>query len=328
MPFRNAEATLAETLESIAAQSFSDWELVAVDDGSEDGSAGMIRAFAGHEGRTELIAPGHVGLVAALNLGLARCAFPLVARMDADDVMHPDRLGEQKAWLDEHDGHAVVGSLVELFSAEPIADGSLEYLRWLNGCRTPAEIADERYVESPLAHPSVAFRRDAVVDAGGYREGDFPEDYELWLRMLEREATISKVPRVLLRWRDSAGRLSRTDERYSRENFDRLRADYLSRDGRLVGSREVVFWGAGRRTRPRARYLRERGIAGSAWIDIDPNKIGHRVEGLPVHPTEWLAKADRPFVLVYVAAHGARELIAARLSALGYARGSDWLPVG
>jgi hypothetical protein len=150
----------------------------------------------------------------------------------------------------------------------------------------------------------------------------------LWLRMLERGATISKVPLVLLRWRDSAGRMSRTDIRYSRENFDRLRADFLARDARLRGVREVVFWGAGRRTRPRTRHLRDLGITGTAWIDIDPRKIGNRVEGLPVHPPEWLERDERPFVLVYVATHGARDVIAARLGAKGYVLGEDWLPVG
>lgn len=328
MPFRSAEATLAETLDSIAAQSFSDWELVAVDDGSEDRSAELVRAFSAREGRTALVEQEGVGLVAALNLGLERCAFPLVARMDADDVMHPERLADQRAWLEEHPSHSITGSLVEIISEEPVTEGAREYIRWQNECRTPEEIANDRYVESPLAHPSVMFHRESVLAAGGYRNGDFPEDYELWLRMLERGATISKVPRVLLRWRDSAGRMSRTDPRYSRESFDRLRADYLARDARLCGPREVVFWGAGRRTRPRARHLRERGVAGTAWIDIDPRKIGYRVEGLPVHPPEWLERAERPFVLVYVATHGARDLIAARLAAMGYVLGSDWLPIG
>ena len=328
MPFRDAEASLPETLESIAAQSFADWELVAVDDGSEDRSGEMVRAFAARERRTVLVEPGRVGLVAALNLGLERCSFRLVARMDADDVMHPERLADQRAWLEKHPGHSIAGSLVEIFSEEPVSEGAAEYIRWQNGCRTPEEIANDRYVESPLAHPSVMFHRESVLAAGGYRSGDFPEDYELWLRMLERGATISKVPRVLLRWRDSVGRMSRTDPRYSRENFDRLRAEYLARDARLCGAREVVFWGAGRRTRPRTRHLRDLGIAGTAWIDIDPRKIGYRVEGLPVHPPEWLERAERPFVLVYVATHGARDSIAGRLAALGYVLGEDWLPVG
>jgi glycosyltransferase involved in cell wall biosynthesis len=166
MPFRNAEATLAETLASIAAQSLSEWELVAVDDGSEDRSAEMVRAFAAREGRTVLVEPGRVGLVAALNLGLERCAFPLVARMDADDVMHPERLADQRAWLEDRPDHSVAGSLVELFSDEPVTEGSLEYIRWQNGCRTSVDIANERYVESPLAHPSVMFRREAVPRCG------------------------------------------------------------------------------------------------------------------------------------------------------------------
>jgi len=93
--------------------------------------------------------------------------------------------------------------------------------------------------------------------------------------------------------------------------------------------REVVVWGAGRRSRLRARLAMERGIRPAAWIDIDPHKIGHRVWSLPVHPPEWLAARDpRPFILVYVNNHGARDLIAARLKEMGYRAGDDWLGVG
>jgi hypothetical protein len=137
-----------------------------------------------------------------------------------------------------------------------------------------------------------------------------------------------KIPRVLLDWRESASRLSRTDPRYDRAAFDRLRAEFLSRDPRLAGSRPVVFWGAGRRTRQRARHLVSRGISPTAYIDIDPRKIGRIIDDVAVHPPEWLAVSPRGFVLAWVTNHGARELIANRLSQLGYAEGSDWIAVG
>lgn len=329
LPFRNEAAFLPECLASIRAQTLGDWELIAIDDGSDDASAEIVARLAEADARVRLLRPGRVGLVAALNLGIAEARAPLVARMDADDVMLPERLQAQRDYLDAHPDVALCGTRVEPFPADEVRGGYLEYLRWQDGCVTPEQAAAGIYVESPFAHPSVMARTAVLRAAGGYTDGPFPEDYELWLRLHAAGQRMGKVPRVLLRWRERGGRTSRVDARYAREAFDALRADYLARDPRLHAGREIAVWGAGRRSRLRARLLMDRGIAPAAWLDIDPKKIGHRVWGLPVHPPEWLAAREpRPFVLVYVNNHGARDLIAARLGEMEYVAGKDWLGVG
>lgn len=328
LPFRDGAATLDACLDSIQQQTMSDFELLAVDDGSTDASAALVRARAAQDPRVCLLQPGRVGLVAALDHGLAQATSPLIARMDADDLMVPQRLELQCRFLDEQAAVALVGTQVELFSAAPIRAGYREYVRWQNGCCAPDQIASQIYVESPLAHPSVMFRRDVVMAAGGYLDGDFPEDYELWLRLNRAGHRLAKVPQVLLRWRERSDRLSRVDPRYSRPAFDRLRARYLVGEPALRAARELVIWGAGHRTRQRVKLLLERGVQPIAWIDIDPKKIGQRVWGLPVHPPVWLDRTPPPFVLVYVASHGAREQIAVQLDARGYRVGVDYLAVG
>ncbi len=328
LPFRDEAAHLPECLGSIRRQTLQDWELVAVDDGSSDASPDIVRALAASDPRIRLMQPGRVGLVAALNLGVREARAPLVARMDADDVMHPGRLRLQRDWLDAHPDVALVASQVELFPEERVRGGYREYVRWQNAVVTPEEVAANLYVESPFAHPSVMLRKEALEAVGGYAEGPFPEDYELWLRMHHAGMRMGKVPRVLLSWREREDRASRTDPRYARAAFDALRADWLARDPRLNAGRKVVVWGAGRRTRLRARLLMERGVRPAAWLDSDPDKIGPVVWRLPVHPPVWLERAPGPFVLVYVASHGARDLIAARLAEMGYRIGEDWLAVG
>jgi len=328
LPFRNEAEHVAECLESIRRQTLEDWELLAIDDGSEDGSPSIVRAFADRDSRIRSIQPGRVGLVGALNRGIEEARGPLIARMDADDVMHPDRLRAQAELLDAHPEIAIAGTQVELFPEERVRDGYREYVRWQNGCVTPEEIAANVYVESPFAHPSVMVRTDVLRRVGGYAEGPFPEDYELWLRMHAAGCRMARVPRLLLAWRERPERTSRVDPRYARDAFDRLRARFLARDPRLRAGREIVIWGAGRKTRLRARRLMDEGVRPIAWIDIDPDKIGRAVWDLPVHPPQWLDRAPRPFVLVYVATHGARELIAPQLAAMGYRQGDDWLAVG
>ena len=164
------------------------------------------------------------------------------------------------------------------------------------------------------------YRRAAVVRAGGCRQGDFPEDYDLWLRLHQSGHRMAKLPVVLLDWRDSPARLSRTDPRCNREAFDRLRARYLAREPLLLNGQrrnEPVIWGAGRKTRKRCRLLMEQGFESRAWIDVDPRKIGNRINSVRVRRPDWLDRRPRPFVLVYVNNHGAREQIGEWVSALG-----------
>lgn len=329
MPVRDAAATLEACLDSIQAQSFTDFELLVVDDASTDDSRALVAARAGPDPRIRLLDAPRRGLVACLNEGLARARAPLVARMDGDDLMHVDRLAAQQEYLHRHPDVDVVASRVSAFPDARVEAGMREYLRWQNACMDGDAMRDEIYVECPITHPSAMFRRRTVIGDGGYRDGEFPEDYELWLRLTRNGRRLAKIERCLLHWRQHDGSLSRRDPRYSRDAFDRLRACYLARDPRLSGDRPLVFWGAGRRTRRRTTHLVSRGFAPSAWIDVDPRKIGNSLGDAPVMGPEWLdGQRPRPFVLTWVASHGARENIAAALASMDYERGRDYLAVG
>jgi len=200
-------------------------------------------------------------------------------------------------------------------------------MRWQNACLSMQDIKNQIYIESPFAHPSVMFRKQRIIDAGAYRDGEFPEDYELWLRLFHDGHKMMKLDEVLLDWRESSDRLSRMSSRYSDAAFEKLRAQYLTKDTRLQG-RDIVFWGVGRKTRQRAQYLIDKGITPSAWIDIDPNKIGNVYQQAKTHAPNWLCQHDeKPFVLNYVRNHGAREHCRAYLDAAGYVMGEDYLDV-
>ena len=330
MAARDAAATIDECLDSIAAQTSRNFELVVVDDGSVDDTRDRVAAHARGDRRIRLLKLKRQGLVPALNAGLAQCLAPVVARMDADDRMHPERLGRQLEYLKEHPEIDLVASRVRAFPAEKQGSGMREYLRWQNALLSPDDIAADIYVEAPLTQPSATFRRRAVTALGGYRDGDFPEDYELWLRMTSAGRRIAKCPQILLDWRQRDDSYSRTDARFLRSAFDHLRARYLAADPRLRQGRNLVIWGAGRVTRKRCRHLIDRGYPPCAWVDIDRKKIGRRIDGVPVVAPDWLAARGepRPLVLVYVAAHGARDAIAARLEDMGFSRGRDYLAVG
>lgn len=326
LPVRNGSAALGRALASIQAQTRTDWELLAVDDGSEDATRAIIESAAREDRRIKLIEPGRVGLVAALNAGLAHAQGRFIARMDADDESYPDRLAAQAEFLEASPEVGLAGCLVDFGGDRSVSEGYARHVDWLNSLVTAEEIACNRFIESPFAHPGVMFRRALLAAHGGYRSGDFPEDYELWLRWLEAGVRMAKVPRVLLAWHDSSGRVSRTDARYSPEAFYRVKAEYLARWlRREQPGRAVWVWGAGRPTRRRAAFLRGHDVAIAGYIDVDVRKTGRIVGGVPVVDPAALPAPGTIFVLGYVGTRGARELIRAALTARGYLEGRDFL---
>jgi glycosyltransferase involved in cell wall biosynthesis len=330
LPCYNAQGTLDETLDSLHQQSLSQFEIVAVDDGSSDATWDRLQAHRADEPRLRPMRIPHAGIVAALNAGLAECRAPLIARMDADDLAHPHRLAEQMAFLQANPEIAAVGCLVEGFPEGGVREGFRIYLEWLNSLVGPESIAREIFIESPLAHPSVMIRRQCLERAGGYQDHGWPEDYDLWLRLHLLGARFAKVPRVLLQWREHTERLTRTDSRYSVENFLRAKAHYLMR-GPLSGRDGVILWGAGQMGRRISKHLQRAGAPLQAFVDIAPGKVGRKLRGLPIIrpddlPILW-GRHRRPALLAAVASRGARPLIREQLGALGLSEGEDWWAV-
>jgi hypothetical protein len=330
LPVRDAAPTLAAALDSVRASLGVPFEIVCVDDGSRDGSGALLDAAARADSRVRVLHTPPRGIVAALSAGLAAARAPLIARMDADDEMHPERLAEQCALLDARPDVALVGCGVEPFRDDGLADGWRLYAEWVNGLVSSEAIEREAFVECPVPHPTWTFRR-AVVDAlGGYRERPWPEDLDLLYRLLASGARAAKVPRVLHRWRDRPGRLSRRDPRYSREAFARAKAHFLPR---LHPMPAAVVWGAGKTGRRFAKLLAAERVATRAFLDIHPARIGGRWRGIPIlSPAELPARApawreEGLRVLGAVASRGARGEIRAGLEGAGLREGTDFLLV-
>lgn len=327
LPVRDAGAHLESCLRSIERQTLRDFEVIAVDDGSGDGSGEALRARARSDRRYRVIPGPATGLVAALNVGLEHCRAELVARLDADDAMTPRRLELQAETLQGDATLEVLSCLVRSIPRARIAEGFRRYDRWLNSLLTHDDILRERFVESPVAHPSVMARRSTLEAAGGYRDMGWAEDYDLWLRLLAGGARFAKVDRILHLWRDHPGRLTRTDSRYSVERFLACKAHHLV-TGPLNGAGQVLIWGAGQTGKRLAKALLKLGVAPAAFVDVDGKKVGRRPAGVPVHGVADLLplvrRQSRTVVLVAVARRGARDLIRPRLERRGLSEGRDY----
>ena len=325
LPVFNAAEYLPVCLKSLERQTLGDFEVVAIDDGSTDGSTEILKKWGRADRRIRVIERSHRGLVPSLNDGLGECRGDLVARMDADDVAHPRRLQFQAEFLQSRPEVNIVSCLIRHFPAHQVAQGFRLYDEWLNSLVDHDQMFRERFAESPIAHPSVMFRKKAVDEVGGYRDCGWPEDYDLWLRLFERGDVFVKVPRLLQFWRESPDRLSRTDSRYSSDAFLRCKAHFFAR-GPAAEGKTVILWGAGPNGKRLYRYLGEEGIVVRAIIDIDPAKIGRQIRGTPVVAPETLPDLldDRTIVVAAVGSRGARQLIRERLTGFGLREGQDF----
>jgi hypothetical protein len=152
---------------------------------------------------------------------------------------------------------------------------------------------------------------------GGWRDGDFPEDYDLWLRLAAAGGLLANVPRLLLDWRESPARATRRDPRYALARHVALKVAHL-RGTVLSRRREVALWGAGDTGKAFADALAREGISVPLFVDVDPRKIGRRTRGAPVVGPDEAHRARGLPLLVAVGAPGARPLIRAELARQGF----------
>ena len=320
MPVRDARETVEAAIASVQAQTIADWELVIVDDGSQDGTLELLRKIAASEPRIVLIEQEPKGIAEALTRGLASCRGEFVTRMDADDGMSVRRLVLQSTFLAANRDFGLVSCRVRFGGSEA---GYAAHVDWINSLTSPDEMSLRRFVEAPVAHPSVMFRHALIETHGGYRDGAFPEDYELWLRWLEAGVRFGKVDAELLTWNDPPQRLSRTDTRYSVEAFYAMKCLYLKNWLEThANGRELWLWGAGRITRRRFDSLPVTG-----FIDVDTAKRGVHHDGRIVRLADDLPERETSFILAGVGARGAREAIHAHLVQRGWMEGRDFLLV-
>ena len=324
LPFRNAAPYLRESLDSIAAQSFQDYQVIMVNDSTTDSSQRTAAAYAERDSRFSLVDNSGRGLVDALNTGLHSAEGTWIARMDADDLAHEDRLKEQLKLAEQCGTETVVTCMVRSFPREEVTEGFRRYEEWLNGLVTPKDIRHNIFVESPVPHPSAFFHRESILARGGYMERELPEDYELWLRLWSMGFSFARVPRILLFWREHRNRFSRVSPAYSLTGFYRLKARYLEHVP-CMSRKRIIIAGSGQTGRRLGKCLQDSGFTIEAFVDPSTERQGSTLRGAPIIPPEWLVeKRDLP-VVVASRMPGARDAVKSFLKGLGYREWEDFV---
>ena len=323
LPFYNCKDTLGASIESILSQTYKSFELILIDNNSDSESYDIAADYAAQDSRIRLISESRQGIVPALNTGIEQAAGKYIARMDADDISFPERFELQYNYLEKNPDVELVASAVNYIGNEEENYGFLEYVKWNNRLLSHEDISLNRFIESPLVHPSVMFRKELIEKYGAYREGDFSEDYELWLRFLHHGVKMFKLKESLLDWKDSETRLTRTDDRYSTLAFFETKTYYLFEWLKENNSFHpvVAIWGAGRKSRERFALLHDLGVSPKFFIDLHANPNRHVIEYTYTPP------AGKTFIVSYVANREGREKIKEFLVNLGYIEGKDFICV-
>lgn len=325
MPVRNEELYIQTALDSLYRQTFQNWELIAVDDGSSDKTTEILYHSTLNDKRIHVLRRDGGGLVAALNSGLKLCRAPLIARMDGDDVSHPSRLELQFAYLNEHPEIGLVASNFRHFPRTKLKQGMLEYEKWQNSLISYELISRDLFVESPFVHPGVMMRRNLLEKMGGYENNGWAEDYDLWLRMAAAGTKFARIPKTLIFWRDHPERSTRTMNEYALESFRRCKCHYLL-SGFLRNVSDIVIAGAGIEARAWQRLLAETGVKVSCWLDIDPKKVGRILHNAPVCFPEELELHGRKMI-VAIGVRGTREHFRKLAALQGWEEGVDFIAV-
>lgn len=323
LPFDRADTGLDTAVRSIVAQTFANWELIAVRNGSDSQARQAADALPAIDPRIRLVHEPERGIAHALNAGLRQARGEWIARMDADDHALPDRLAKQIGFADSRPDIGVVATQTHFESSMPRSEGFAEYAQWQNSLIEHDDHCRARFIESPLAHPTVMFRRSLIREYGPYTLDPVPEDYELWLRWFERGVRFHKLPEPLLVWRDRADRLSRRHAHYSREAFYNVKCRYLARwlSQTVPASKKIVIGGAGKLPRMRAELLEQHGVSVYGFTDVKEVR-NKRIRFVPIacltSPEEW-------FLISFISKRGVGADLSAYFTCRGFREGRDFV---
>ncbi|MFT4834851.1 MAG: glycosyltransferase involved in cell wall biosynthesis [Marinoscillum sp.] len=241
MPVKNASLYLEACLDSIQNQTCNDWELIAIDDHSDDSSKEIIERRIERDSRIRCFKNDEVGIISALQMAISKTNGTYITRMDADDMMPKNRLELMLERIKEVPPKSVVTGLVKYVASEPISEGYLKYEHWLNNVNLTGTQWQNVYRECVIASPNWMIRKTELVEIGAFDDLSYPEDYDLVLRWYQNGFHINVIPEVTLNWREHPKRTSRTSANYDQNSFFKLKIEsFIKHD---LNEGELVIWG-------------------------------------------------------------------------------------
>ena len=307
IPFKNTKEYLAECLDSIKQQSYKNWEVWAVDDSSSDTSWDIVSLYAEDEPRINVVRNSGNGIIHALHKAYENCQGDLITRMDADDIMVPEKINTMVNLLLKHGEKHVAMGQVKYFSDLGISNGYARYEKWLNLLTEKGMNYSEIYKECVIPSPCWMVFKDDLDNCGAFESDRYPEDYDLTFRFYENRMKCIPCDKILHHWRDYDTRTSRTSEHYAANYFLDIKLHYFLKL-EYNPKRPLVVWGAGNKGKTIAKNLIHRKLD-FTWICDNPNKIGKDIYGKKLLHFRVLNELEDPQNIITVANENEQDAI-------------------
>ena len=316
-PFKNSSEFLNDCLESIINQSYLNWELIIIDDYSNDNSFQLINSISQNDKRIKLYKnEGEKGIISCLRQGLNKCSGDYITRMDSDDIMDKDKLKELHRSLKNCGKGYVSTSKVKYFSKYELGLGYEKYENWLNKMMIDNDNFNHIYKECVIPSPNWMILKGDLLLCGAFNSNIYPEDYDLVFRFYKERFKIISSLKILHFWRDYPTRTSRTDSNYADNNFLDLKIKYFMELNYDI-TKNLIIWGAGKRGKLLAKKLIELNI-NFIWVCNNPNKIDRIIYNKQLKSIEYLDELDNYQSIITVANEESQSLIKIFFDSKGY----------
>jgi len=289
MPVKNAADYLNESISSINKQTFTSWELIAINDNSSDDSLKILNEFAKSNPKIIIIENNGHGIIHALRNGLKISKGKYITRMDADDIMDKNKLHYlHQALINKGKGWVSTG-LVKYFATHKLLnEGYIKYENWLNQLTSKSNNFNDIYKECVIPSPCWMLLKKDLIEIGGFDTDIYPEDYDLAFRMYSKKLKICGVNKILHLWRDYPERTSRNDPKYLNNTFADIKTKYFINYDHEP-NKTLILWGAGKKGKQIAKVLIEHNIIFN-WVTDNPKKINKTIYNKKIINSDILKK--------------------------------------
>ena len=322
LPVKNTAQYLEACLNSIVNQSYQEWELITVDDFSDDACWQILTDYSQKESRIKVFRNNSPGIIDALNLGYGKSSGNYITRMDSDDVMPPQKLEDLKNHLDEIGSGTVVTGLVQYFSDKPISKGYQQYEQWLNHLTKTESNFEDIYKECPIASACWMILRNDFEKCGKFESQEYPEDYDLCFRFYQAGLKIKAVNDILHLWREHPQRTSRTNQNYHLDRFVDMKPAYFL-NLEVVSPDTIVLWSAGYKSKDLAKRLQQKKL-NFRWVCTNTKKIGNQIYDVNIEDYNSISKISHPKIIVPIAVPKYQSQINAFFKSINLVRNRDY----
>lgn len=305
MPMRNASLYLTECINSIIQQSYTNWELIIVNDHSTDNSYNIVNSFSLKDDRISIFNNKGKGIIEALRLAYSKTSGKYITRMDADDIMPIDKLKLMREVLVTHPNCVTTGKIK--YIGKNLKEGYQKYEAWMNALMENNSHYEQIYRECVIPSPAWMMKRETFENVGAFNSGTYPEDYDLTLRIYKAKTPIIPVKNEVIHiWRDYSERTSRNDPHYAFNTFEVLKTKYfLNID--YKPNKTLVLWGGGKKGKNIALLLKQHRV-NFIWACNNSKKINQSIYGIKMQDIDAIFDTNTIYQTIIAVANPADQI--------------------